>query len=516
MAFWGKKRLVIVLVALLWPSLTAVAVAEEPVSIPSLHLNQAIRIALENNLNLRAEELDTRASQALVRKGYGLYDPRLQLNLVAGTSRQQINQLFISDPNQPFFSDEVRDKYRLFDFSVAQTFPTGAQLLLSLDNRYSDLDPAPDINPSYDSEVRFSLIQPLLKGFGSTVTEQAILFAIKDREVAVSNLREVATNLLVDVRNNYFEVLRLQENLDFWKTSVALAKKILDEARARVDAGVLPPVDILEAKFGLKDRQRQQLDAERALQDGLDNLALLLGTRKPITVAGQKLGRPKLNVDAERAFAAALIKRPELQRRLRQIESLELEKRLSRNALLPQLDLSATYSHSGLGHDYSDNLQEMGSGDFPSWEVGLFLSYPLGNRLAENEYRRVLLRLRGERARIAQFKEEIRNEIRAAIRLLDVSQQKIEVTASGLEFAEEKLRILLKRQEVGLATTRQVLEGEEDLAAAQIQWVEALADYNKAVTLYYQVTGCLLESAQIRFAGDLEDESSPLLQLEKL
>jgi outer membrane protein TolC len=479
---------------------------QPPEALP-LTLNRAVRIALENNLNLQAEESDTRASQALVRKGYGVYDPSLLLDLGVGDTQDHVNQ--------PFFSAETRIKYQRYNFSLEQKLPTGADLALTFDNRRSEEDPAPPIDPAYRSGLRFSLVQPLLKGLGSTVTEQEILFAVKDREAAVSNLREQAIELLAAVRDSYFEVLRLRENLSYRETSVTVAAKILTEARARVEAGVMPPVDILEAEFGLKQRERERLDAERAYLDGLDNLAVLLGIRRPIRVSEQALEQPELAANPDRAFVTALTRRPDLQRRLREIERRELEARISRNALLPQLDLSASYGLVGLGGSFSDDLGEVGGGEFPGWEVGLALSYPLGNREARHEQRRLLLLLKGQRARVEQLKSEIRNEIRAAIRLLEVSRKVIDVTSSGLAFAEEKLRILLKRQEVGLATTRQVLEGEEDLAEAQTDWTTALADYNKAITGYYQVSGTLLDEAGVRLAGDLEDEATPLLQLEK-
>lgn len=504
---WDRLLLVTILFALSWPARAAEPrdMAEPPAAL-TLTLNQALRLALENNLDLRAEELDTRASQALVRKGYGIYDPRLQLDLAIGDHQERLNE--------PFFGQEVRDKYRRFNTSLGQKLPTGADLTLSFENHRSEQNPSPVIDPAYDSVLRFSLIQPLLKGFGTTVTEQAVLFATKDRQVAVSNLREQAFNLLAEVRDTYFEVLRLRENLTYRETSVTVASRILGDARARVKAGVLPPVDTLEAEFGLKQRERERLDADRALRDGLDDLALLLGVRGPIALAQQTLDQPVLVTDPDQAFVTALVKRPDLQARLREIERLELEKRISRNALLPALDLSASYGHTGLGGEYSDDLQDVGDGEFPTWEVGLILSYPLGNREARHEYRRIMLRLKGQQARVAQFREGIRNEIRAAIRLIEVNDKKIEVTASGLDFAEEKLDILLKRRDVGLATTREVLEGEEDLAAAQTDWIGALADYNKAITGYYQVTGRLLEEAGVRFAGDLDDESSPLLRME--
>jgi outer membrane protein TolC len=499
---------VVILIALSAPvkAQERLPLTEQPKPV-SLSLNQAVRIALENNLNLRAEELDTRASQALVRKGYGIYDPRLQLDMTIGDRQELINE--------QFFGAVIREKYRLFDLSVDQKLPTGGNVALVFDNSWSDQNPGPGINPSYESLVRLSIIQPLLKGFGTTVTEQQILFAVKDRQVSVNNLRGQAITLLAEVRDNYYEALRLRENLTFRETSVALASRILTETRARVKAGVLPPVDILEAEVGLKQRERERLDAERSLLDSLDNLAVLLGIPGPVVLAQQTLGQPEMAVDVDRAFLVALVKRPDLQARLREIERLELESRLRRNDLLPELDLTGSYGHSGLGPTYGDDLQNVSHGDYPNWEVGLTLSYPLGNREARYAYRRALLLLRGQRARVQQFKHEIRQEILAAIRALDVNREMIDVTASNVEFAKEKLRILLKRQEVGLATTRDVIEGEDDLDEARTGWITALADYNKAITRYYQVTGLLLEEAGVRFSGDFEDEARPLLQLEE-
>jgi outer membrane protein TolC len=64
---------------------------------------------------------------------------------------------------------------------------------------------------------------------------------------------------------------------------------------------------------------------------------------------------------------------------------------------------------------------------------------------------------------------------------------------------------------VGLATTRQVLEGEEDYALAQTDQSAALSDYNKAVTEYLKVTGQLLEQEHVRFVDAFDDESRSLL-----
>jgi outer membrane protein TolC len=91
----------------------------------------------------------------------------------------------------------------------------------------------------------------------------------------------------------------------------------------------------------------------------------------------------------------------------------------------------------------------------------------------------------------------------------------IEVASRGRDLAEEQLRTLLKRKDVGLATTRDVLEGEEDLAEARTELTAAFADYNKAVTDYLRVTGQLLEHAGVRFTAAVEaDRDGSLLGVE--
>jgi outer membrane protein TolC len=469
-------------------------------------LSDALRLALERNLDLKAQQYDTRAGDAEVKKAYGLYDPTLGVDYAEGDSRQRLNL--------QFFSAESKERYRRFNLGVAQKLPTGADLNLEFINFRSDQDPPPGINPAYESDLTFSLVQPLLKGFGSTVTEQGILFAVKGREIAIEDLRETAFLTLADTRDAYFEVMRLRDTLRYREASVSLAASLLKENQARVRAGVLPRVDELEAEFGLKQRESDLLDAEREYRDGLDGIALLLNIKGEIALSEDPVGIPELHADLPEGYRQALVKRPDVQRRLRDIERLELQSRIARNAMLPALDLGASYGHKGLGREYSDNLDDLSTDRFRNWEVGLTLSYPLGNREARNEFRRSEFERKGRQAQLGQLHNQVRTEVQAAIRLLSVSRKQIDVTTSGLAFAEEKLRTLLKRKQVGLATTRQVLEGEEDYALAQTDQAGALSDYNKAVTTYYRVTGRLLEEEHVQFVGAFDDESQSLLGLE--
>ena len=478
-------------------------------SVQPITLRQAERLALEQNLSLKAQGYDLLAGVAAERKGYGIYDPLFSLTLARGKNQQRLNQSStVSQSNTD---------YRTYDAGVSQQVVTGGKLGLDFTNQRTRYDFAPGVlyNPNYASELKLSLTQPLLKNFGRTVTEQAILFAVKDRQRSLEDLRNQAFTVLAGVRDAYYEVLRSRDELAYRQTSLELAQRVLKENRARVNAGVMAPIDILEAEVGVKQRERDLLDAQRQQQDALDNLALLLNSQEPFRVGDELLDVPELPTDLDAGFRAALVGRPDIQQRLRDIERLQIEQEVAGNQRLPGLDLSAAYSHKGLGQSYSDDWEDVSSDRFPNWQVGVTLSYPLGNRAADNEVLRNRVRLKSLQARLAQLREEVRTEIRTAIRSLDVNRKKIEVSARGTELAAEKLRTLLKRKEVGLATTRDVLQGEDDLALARTSEITSRADYNKAVTEYLRVTGQLLDHEGVYFTGNLDPESdSRLMQME--
>ncbi len=473
-------------------------------------LRDAERLAIERNLNLQAQTYATRAAAALVRRGFGIYDPVLQADLAAGETKRPFALGGVVSTMQT-----LQTRYRRYNFSLTQLLPSGADIILSFDNQRDDINPEPFFNPQYNSTAQLSLVQPLLRGFGKTVTEQEILFAVHDRNIAVQDLRQQAFQLLTDVRNAYYDVLRYRDEVAYRRTSIALAEQVLKENRARVRAGVLAPVEILEAEVGKQLRERDLLDSERAYQNALDQLTLLLNLPNQVEVFAEALAAPQIEVSQEEGVRAAFAMRADLMRNLQEIERLELSRKIAKNQLLPELNLTANYAHSGLEGDYGDTVSDLGTTDLRSWEVGFTFSYPLGNRAARNELLRTNLLLSSQESQLGQLREEIGQEIRTAIRDLEVNSKKIEVTELASRLAQERLDTLVKRQEVGLATTRDVLQGEEDLASARTDHIAALADYNQAITAYLRATGQLLDHEGIRLVGEVSPEGQkPLLNPE--
>jgi outer membrane protein TolC len=119
--------------------------------------------------------------------------------------------------------------------------------------------------------------------------------------------------------------------------------------------------------------------------------------------------------------------------------------------------------------------------------------YPLGNNAAENEYIRNKLRVEQGRTQLRSLEANVENEVKTAIRGVDSGYKQLDVADRGRAFAEERLRSFIKRSEVGLATIKDVLEVESELATAKSNQIKALTGYGDAVTQLLRATGDLLE-----------------------
>jgi outer membrane protein TolC len=190
--------------------------------------------------------------------------------------------------------------------------------------------------------------------------------------------------------------------------------------------------------------------------------------------------------------------RQDIREQKRNLEIAELQTRVFRNKTRPDLSLIASTSLVGQDRTYSRNLERLGAIDYPAWSVGLNFSYPIGNDAAENDYRRSRLKTEQTALQIRSLEEGAANDVKAAIRGVTNGYKQIDVADRGRAFAEERLRAFIRKNEVGLATTKDVLDVENDLATAKSNQISAVVGYNNAITRLWQVTGELLEREGIR------------------
>jgi len=130
--------------------------------------------------------------------------------------------------------------------------------------------------------------------------------------------------------------------------------------------------------------------------------------------------------------------------------------------------------------------------------LGVKFSYPLGNRSAKSK----LSASRLEKAKlildIKDLEKKIILEIRESIRQLKTDTKRIRASKIAKILAEEKLKAEEKKFEVGLSTSFNVLEFQEDLAEAQSNEIKAVVDYNQSRVRFHQATASTLKQHDIK------------------
>ena len=180
-----------------------------------------------------------------------------------------------------------------------------------------------------------------------------------------------------------------------------------------------------------------------------------------------------------------------------QIENDAVNERFTRNQLLPTVDLTGEYQFLAVAGQFDDAFDDIEGGDSPSWQLGLTAEYPIGNRTAKGEHKKAHLERRQSEKEAENLRLSIIVEVNKAVRDIRTSLKRIEVTAKAIELAEESLKAEHKKLEVGVSTSHDVLEFEEELVDAQRRGILAKLNYAKALINLSNATGMLLEENNI-------------------
>ena len=106
---------------------------------------------------------------------------------------------------------------------------------------------------------------------------------------------------------------------------------------------------------------------------------------------------------------------------------------------------------------------------------------------------------------VRSLEETVTNDVRTSARAVRSAYLQLDVTARGRAYAEQVLQAFIKKQQVGLATTKDVQDVLNNLVAAQASEIQAVADYNNAITAFWKATGEILHREGVSLNGKEAD-----------
>jgi outer membrane protein TolC len=233
----------------------------------------------------------------------------------------------------------------------------------------------------------------------------------------------------------------------------------------------------------------------------------------------------------EQLITEAFQSRPDLAQYQVQISNAGLQLKGSRNELLPQLDVVGSASNNALAGTLNPLGPTLttappflgGSGTFseqilqrnyPAYSLGIQLTLPVRNRIAQADVTRDELQLRQSEVRLRQAQNEVRVEVQNALLAVQRARASYDAAAQTRKLQEEALEAERERLAVGESTSFQVIQFQRDLEQARSSEVIAQDDYAKARAALDRSLGRTLSGNNISieqaYSGVVTTPHSPL------
>ncbi len=360
-----------------------------------LSLQDAIALALENNLDIEIQRYGTRLAEVdymrakaggairgvstsvaqgpsgatgagggsgvsgaagtttVSSTGIPSLDPVLNTNYTWGHfTAPQVNSFLVG-------SNAIVSTTQNSGVNIQKGFLTGARTTLGLTNR-NNLSSSGryDFNPSTQSAVSFNLTQPLLQGWGLALNSRGIRVAKNNQQVSDLVFRQQVITTVSAVVGLYWDLVSFNEDTKVRKQSLALSERLYNDIRKQVEIGTLAPIEIVRAEAEVAARQQDLVVSEtQVLQQEtiLKNALSRTGVASPALADARVVPTDRIRVpDMEQIdpiqdlISKALDHRPELARTRIQLENSRINIKAARNAMLPELDAVVNLTNNAL------------------------------------------------------------------------------------------------------------------------------------------------------------------------
>ena len=412
----------------------------------------------------------------------------------------------------------------------SQGFSTGASLNATYTSpRVNANSYSSDYNPYTTAALGFTIDQPLLQGFGIDLNRRFIRIATNQQRIADLVFSEQLIITISDIVSLYWDYVTLREDVEVKRGAVVAAQKLYDDNESQVEVGTLAPLQLKRAQAEVA-RTKQDLIAAGGLADQqelvLKNAITRSGNRDPLLLSVHLIPLDHINVPkdevippVEDLITQALKNRPDIAFQKIQIDNANIALKGAKNALLPQLDVVGGLTNNALAGSVNPLLPSAGSSvtnpafiggagtllsqifdrNYPNYGIGVQLTIPLRNRVAQADVIRDSLQLRQAEVRLNINANQVRVDVENARLALERSRASYDAAVETVSLQQEALEAEQERLAVGQSTSFNVIQFQRDLEQARSTALVAGGNYVKAKAALDRAMGNTLETNGVKF-----------------
>ena len=467
-----------------------------------LTIEDAVRLALENNLGIQIARIDPQVQDLGVAQARAAWSPTLT-TVFQGASADSPSNSFLSGAQGTKTSDDRVST----TVGVEQALPWGGRYNVGWDSvRSTTTNIFSNFSPQVRSSLALTYRQPLLRGFSIDSARQQVIVTQQSRDIADVAVRQTISLTSRAVRHAYWDLVYAIASLGVQRQSLDLARESLRNTRARIEIGTTPPIDAVEAEAEVALREEAVILGEAQIATAEDALRTLVYDPAAadfwtIRIApGDLPPDAPVAVDVDAATRNALDRRSDLLQSRTSLDTTAVNLRYARNQTLPDVSASFDYGLAGLGgtqfvrgagfpgpivgqsqRRFSAVLGDLFTNDFPSWTASLNVSYPIGATPQEAALARTRLQSRQQQTQLRQAELQVAAQVREAGRQVLTNQRRVETTGVSRQLAERRLEAEQRKLAAGTSTSFFVFQAQRDLAQARNNELRAVIDYRRSI-----------------------------------
>lgn len=358
-----------------------------------------------------------------------------------------------------------------------------------------------------NSDLAFSVVQPLLQGGGTTVTLEALTQEERNVLYDLRDFADFRRSFIVDLVSDYYGVLRARDRVQNNYIAYQGFLKTIEREEALAEEDRRTQTQLGQLRQATLQSESRWIDSVLTYENLLDNFKITLGlpVDKAIILDDGELAKLRIEepeITREEAVRIALVTRPDLATADDEVVDAERRIKVAKNGLLPGLDVSLDYNAVSDPDDTTPAI----NWDRRRWAGGVDVDLPLDRKAERNIYRSALvLADRAKRNQELSY-DRAKLQIFDAWRDLEQASRNFEIAEQGVDLANRRLEEQLLLADLGKGEARDLIDAQNDLVNAQNQRTSTVIDHSLARLRLWRDMGILYVSKDGSWVKKLENE----------
>jgi outer membrane protein TolC len=418
-----------------------------------LTMDQAVDLAREKSLRVKASDADSRTMDSMRREALAPFWPQASANGYFNDQRMAPN-VYTSAGNT------MARNYQVFN-----------------DNQTRD--------------ANLTLMYPLFSGGRDYYGYKA---AAARADAAKLMLRGTELDVAMQARLDYLAVLRESENARVTGELMRDVEERLRVTREMFEGGRAPRYYLLRDEAELANVVQMDALARSRVELSLVSLKTTLGVdlASSITLA-DKLEFIPVALSIDEGIRQASDTHPDLKAAVKQREAAAAEVRAAYGNYFPQVSIGYMYDWAWMKNRAWESQEEgLRSRAITSegYSVGVVVTLPIFDGfMRENALKTAKAKLDKAVQSEGLVRQQIAKDVNQAVLMLTAAEKSVEASRKGLEQSDEDFRIVKERFGAGRGIQVEILDAQVSLTRARFNAVAALADYNSAWAMWLKATG---------------------------